>query len=106
MTKARFTVNGKNRKGLLYVGAYGASEFLIYNSETGVALLSQAQSNPFGIDTMQLETVTNKKVLYSKLDRLLNRGYKVYSTFNQKGCTFITTDYKRSNRIMENELSK
>lgn len=106
MTKARFTVNGKNRKGLLYVGAYGASEFLIYNSETGVALLSQAQMNPFGIDTMQLETVTNKKVLYSKLDRLLNRGYKVYSTFEQKGCTFLTTDYKRSNRIIETELSK
>lgn len=99
----KFTVNNDNRKGLLFVSVYGASDFLIYNDKTGVALLSNAQANPTGTSTTQLET-TKKKELYAKLDQLINRGYKVYSTFDHKGCKSVTTDSELE-KIMT-ELSK
>lgn len=99
----RFTVNNDNRKGLLFVSVYGASDFIIYNDKTGVALLSNAQANPTGTSTTQLETV-KKKELYAKLDQLINRGYKVYATFNHKGCKSVTDD-KELEKIMT-ELSK
>lgn len=99
----KFTVNNENRKGLLFVNVYGAREFLIYNDKTGVALLSNAQANPTGTSTTQLETV-KKKELYAKLDQLINRGYKVYATFNHKGCKSVTDD-KELEKIMT-ELSK
>lgn len=99
----KFVVNNENRKGLLFVGVYGASDFLIYNNKTGVALLSNAQANPTGTSTTQLEIV-KKKELYAKLDQLLNRGYKVYTPFNYKGCKSVATS-KELEKIMT-ELSK
>ena len=99
----RFTVNNDNRKGLLFVNVYGAREFLIYNDKTGVALLSQAGINPSGTDTAQLETA-KKKELYTKLDQLINRDYKVYATFDHKGCKFVKFG-KELEKIMI-ELSK
>ena len=99
----KFTVNNDNRKGLLFVSVYGASDFLIYNDKTGVALLSNAQANPTGTSTTQLEIV-KKKELYAKLDQLLNRGYKVYTPFSYKGCKSVTDDSELE-KIMT-ELSK
>lgn len=103
MTEERFTVNHTTRKGLLFVGTYGASDYLIYNDTAGVALLSNAQMNPSGTSITQLETTT-KKELYRKLDQLIKRGYKVYSTFDQKGC-FYVEDYKELKRVIS-ALSK
>lgn len=104
MTKAKFTVNGKNRKGLLFVSVYGARDFLIYNDKTGVAYLSLACADPSGTNTVQLETA-RKKDVYAKLNQLLERGYKVYNTFGYKGCEQITNDYEKLEKVFT-ELSK
>ena len=98
-----FRIDGKNRKGLLYVNYLGAREFLIWNDKNGVALFSQAGGNIAGIDTVQLPTA-RLKTIKDKLNQLINRGYKVYSTFDFKGCK-CETDYKKLNKIVE-ELSK
>lgn len=98
-----FRIDGKNRKGLLFVNYLGAREFLVWNDEKGVALYSQACGNIADIDTVQLP-MARLKAIKEKLNQLINRGYKVYATFKYKGCT-CETDYKKLNKIVE-ELSK
>ena len=98
-----FRIDNVNRKGLLFVNYLGAREFIVWNDKTGVALYSQACGNIAGIDTVQLPTAKLKDIK-EKLNQLINRGYKVYSTFEFKGCK-CETDYKKLNKIVE-ELSK
>lgn len=94
-----FRIDGVNRKGLLYVNKLGAREFIIWNDKAGVALFSQGCGNIAGIDTVQLPTARLKDVK-EKLNQLINRGYKVYSTFEFKGCT-CETDYNNLKNIVE-----
>ena len=98
-----FRIDNVNRKGLLYVNYLGAREFLIYNDKTGVALFSQACGNIAGIDTVQLPTA-RLKAIKNKLNQLINRGYKVCSTFDYKGCK-TETNYNNLKNIVE-ELAK
>lgn len=98
-----FRIDNVNRKGLLFVNKLGAREFLVWNDKQGIALLGQAYCNYTGIDTVQLPTAKLKD-LKDKLNQLINRGYRVYSTFEFKGCK-CETDYKKLNKIVE-ELAK
>lgn len=98
-----FKIDGLNRKGLLFVNYLGAREFLVWNDKTGVALLGQAYANNTGIDTVQLPTARLKD-LKEKLNQLINRGYRVYSTFDFKGCK-TERYYKNLKNIVE-ELAK
>lgn len=95
----QFRIDGKNRKGLLYINYLGAREFLIWNDKTGFALFSQACGNIADIDTVQLP-VARLKDIKEKLNQLINRGYRVYSTFNFKGCK-TETDYNNLKNIVE-----
>lgn len=95
----QFRIDGKNRKGLLYINYLGAREFLVWNNKNGVALLGQSYANNTGIDTVQLPTARLKD-LKEKLNQLINRGCKVYSTFNFKGCK-TETNYKKLDKIVE-----
>lgn len=99
----QFRIDGVNRKGLLFVNYLGAREFLVWNDKQGVALYSQTCGNIAGIDTVQLPTARLKD-LKEKLNQLINRGYKVYSTFDFKGCK-TERDYKNLKNIVQ-ELSK
>lgn len=98
-----FRINGVNRKGLLFVNYLGAREFLVWNDKNGVALLGQSYANNTGIDTVQLP-VARLKDIKEKLNQLINRGYRVYSTFNFKGCK-TETNYNNLKNIVE-ELAK
>ena len=98
-----FRIDNVNRKGLLYVNKLGAREFLVWNDKQGVALLGQSYCNNTGIDTVQLPTARLKN-LKEKLNQLINRGYKVYSTFDYKGCK-NERNYNNLKNIVE-ELSK
>lgn len=95
----QFRIDGKNRKGLLYINYLGAREFLIWNDKTGFALFSQTCGNIAGIDTVQLPTARLKD-LKKKLNQLINRGYRVYSTFDFKGCK-TERNYKKLKNIVE-----
>lgn len=99
----QFRIDNINRKGLLFVNYLGAREFIVWNDKTGVALYSQACINIAGIDTVQLPTA-RLKTIKEKLNQLINRGYRVYSTFAFKGCK-TETNYKNLKNIVE-ELSK
>lgn len=74
-----FRINNKNRKGLLFVSSTGADLFLVWNDKTNTALISNAKTNPCGIDTVQLPVSTLKN-LKSKVNQLINRDYKICTT--------------------------
>lgn len=99
----QFRIDGVNRKGLLFVNYLGAREFLVWNDKKGVALYSQTCGNIAGIDTVQLPTARLKDIK-EKINQLINRGYKVYSTFDFKDCK-TETDYSNLKNIVE-ELAK
>lgn len=99
----QFRIDGLNRKGLLFVNYLGAREFLVWNDKNGVALFSQSCGNIADIDTVQLPTARLKDIK-EKLNQLINRGYKVYSTFDFKGCK-TERDYNNLKNIVE-ELAR
>lgn len=64
-------------KGMIFVSKlYGARDFLVYNTKTGVAITGDARSNPTGIDTVGLVEVA-LGTLRTKLSQLNGRGYQI-----------------------------
>ena len=105
MTRQYFTVNNKNRNGLLFVSSTGADVFTVWNEKTNVALVSNAKTNPCGISTTQLKQSTLKNIK-STLNQLLNRGYSIFTTAGGlQNNRYVELDKNNFNKVL-NELAK
>lgn len=105
MTRQHFTVNNKNRNGLLFVSSTGADVFTIWNEKTNVALVSNAKTNPCGISTTQLKQSTLKNVK-NTLNQLLNQGYSINTTAGGlKNSRYVELSKNNFNKVLD-ELVK
>ena len=105
MTRQYFTVNNKNRNGLLFVSSTGADVFTVWNEKTNVALVSNAKVNPCGISTTQLKRSTLKNIK-STLNQLLNQGYSIFTTSDGlQNSRYVELDKNNFNKVL-NELAK
>lgn len=105
MTRQYFTVNNKNRKGLLFVSSTGADVFTVWNEKTNLALVSNAKTNPCGISTTQLKQSTLKNIK-STLNQLLNQGYSIFTTSGGlKNNRYVELSKTNFNKVL-NALAK
>lgn len=80
MTKLSvFDFDGSRHGGLLFVGTYGAGDFIVWNNNRRIAIYGNAQSNVSGISTTSLSVTTLANVKQAR--NILNeRGYHIYDT--------------------------
>ena len=73
-----FDFYGDRRGGLVFVGTYGAGEFIVWNNGRKLAISGNAQSaNAAGIGTANLSSTTLTSVKEAR-KVLRERGYNIY----------------------------
>lgn len=87
-----YDFSGSRHAGLVFVGTYGAGEFIIWNNGRKLAISGNVQSaNPAGVSTANLDSTTLTNVNEAR-KVLRERGFKIYDSDNLAPLNFNQLD--------------